>query len=373
MRLVRSPNVVAYWRGPRFCLEEFVRRRRIAAAPLAVELLDEFSRPRTIPSVAHGFRTYTPASVEREIRKLAGLGFLVPAAGRAARRDVAVEWRDSLPAAYLHFAGRDVSYVTDPRAHLRYVRRRLAEERQPALFKSYPGRPRVALPDSGGGHRMSLERALEIRRTVRDFIRRAVPFSDFADVIRGTWGRTGWIDAGPLGRLLARSSPSAGARHPIECYVLAWSVEGLEPGLYHYNVRGNFLELLRREDLRAEAVRMAAAQGWIRRAAFLCVMTAVARRLFWKYSSEEAYRLFFLDAGHLAQTFALLAAARGLGPFTTAAMRESRIEALLGLDGVSEFPVYLCGAGIPSARAAPTALGPDRLTGGATRPSRRRP
>lgn len=338
-------------------------------APIAVQLLDAFSRPRAIRSVARDFRTYTPASVQREIRRLARLGFLVPASDRAARRDVAARWRDSLPAAYLHFAGRDVSYVTDPAAHVRYLRRRLAEEPQPSPFKSYPGRPRVALPRHAADRGVSLERALELRRTVRDFAARPVPFEDFADVIRGAWGRTGWIEAGPLGRLPTRSSPSAGARHPIECYALVWNVEGLAPGLYHYNVRGNFLERLRRGDFRADAARIAAAQGWIRRAAFLCVMTAVARRLFWKYSSDEAYRLFFLDAGHLAQTFALLCAARGLGPFTTAAMRESRIEALLGLDGVSEFPVYLCGAGIPAERSAPAAA---RVSGKARRPSRRR-
>ena len=75
-------------------------------------------------------------------------------------------------------------------------------------------------------------------------------------------------------------------------------------------------------------------------------MTAVADRLFWKYTSDDSYRLFFLDAGHLAQTFTLLATARGMGAFTTASMKESRIEKLLGLDGVREFPVYLCGAGI---------------------------
>jgi nitroreductase len=61
-----------------------------------------------------------------------------------------------------------------------------------------------------------------------------------------------------------------------------------------------------------------------------------------------AYRTLFLDAGHLAQTFCLLATARGLGPFTTAALQDSYIERIIGLDGVSEFPIYLCGAGVPA-------------------------
>ena len=90
---------------------------------------------------------------------------------------------------------------------------------------------------------------------------------------------------------------------------------------------------------------MAGGQAWVRGAAFLCVMTAVADRVFWKYASADAYRLFLLDAGHLAQTFVLLATASGLGAFTTAALSEKRIERALDLDGVGEFPVYLCGAG----------------------------
>jgi len=50
----------------------------------------------------------------------------------------------------------------------------------------------------------------------------------------------------------------------------------------------------------------------------------------------------------LAQTFSLLATSRGLGPFTTAAIQDTFLEKLIGLDGVKEFPVYLCGAGVPA-------------------------
>ena len=134
---------------------------------------------------------------------------------------------------------------------------------------------------------------------------------------------------------------------------------GIRPGLYHYSVRRDALERLRDGDFREEAVRFAGGQGFVRNAGFLCVMTAVADRVFWKYSSSDAYRLFFLDAGHLAQTFLLLATARGLGAFTTAALQESAIEAFLGIDGIVEFPVYLCGAGAV-ARSRPRINSPRR-------------
>jgi nitroreductase len=60
-----------------------------------------------------------------------------------------------------------------------------------------------------------------------------------------------------------------------------------------------------------------------------------------------------MEAGHLAQTFCLLATARGLGPFTTAAIQDTFLEKLIGLDGIREFPVYLCGAGVPESKALP--------------------
>ena len=151
--------------------------------------------------------------------------------------------------------------------------------------------------------------------------------------------------------LLAKTSPSGGGLHPGECYVLAWNVDGLPAGLYHYDIASDELRRLKRGDFRKQAVRAASGQKWVGQGAFLCVMTAVFARTLWKYRSENAYRTVWLDAGHLAQTFCLLATSRGLGPFTTAAIQDSFIEKLIGLDGIREFPVYLCGAGVPAPRS----------------------
>ena len=59
-----------------------------------------------------------------------------------------------------------------------------------------------------------------------------------------------------------------------------------------------------------------------------------------------------IDAGHLGQTFCVTATALGLAPFTTMAFSESALEALLGLDGVRECPIYVAGVGMPDEGAA---------------------
>jgi SagB-type dehydrogenase family enzyme len=344
MKLVRSSNVVAYWREKDFLLEDFLRRRRVVAAPHHVRILEAFGEPRSPGSVTRGLAPYSPGSVRRAVRELCDWGFLVPARSRAAR-SVARTWRDCFPAAYCHFVARDIPYTTDPGEISAHFSERQSVDPQPDVYKEYPGRRHRSLPRDGRSKELPLSTVLRRRRTIRDFGNRSVSIREFAKIVRGTWGQTGWIDGGVFGRLLLKTSPSAGARHPIECYVAAWRVSGLQPGLYHYSVRRDRLERLRAGDLREIAVELAGGQEWVRGAAFLCIMTAVADRVFWKYPSPDAHRLFLLDAGHLGQTFSLLATAAGLGPFTTAAMKESAIEKLLEIDGVEEFPIYLCGAG----------------------------
>ncbi len=349
MKLVRSPNIVLYWEGGRIVLEEFVRKERTGATPLVALVLDAFSTPRTSRGAAVLLRALGRESVLDMVQQLRERGFLVPESSRDSRTDVSAAWAGSIAAAYYHFATRDVPCSTNPFEWLSVAGEHLAASHCPSVFKDYRCAPFRPLPKrQPQALAGSLWTALRERRTVRTFAATPVRWSSLAVVLRGTWGKTGSLDEGILGKLLTKTSPSAGARHPIECYVLAWNVSGLAPGLYHYSVRRDGLECLHAGDLRRQAVGAASGQEWVAGAAFVCVLTAVVDRVFWKYPCSDSYRLFLLDAGHIAQTFCLLATAAGLGPFTTAAIQQSRIERLLRIDGVAEFPVYLCGAGVPN-------------------------
>jgi SagB-type dehydrogenase family enzyme len=247
-----------------------------------------------------------------------------------------------------------MKYVSDPVAERKLFQKNVAVHPRPARFKRYDVAVRRPLFSKDlNGPRADFDDVLRSRRTVRQFSRTPVRFEDLASVIGGTWGRTGWIDT-EFGFFATKTSPSAGALHPIECYLLAWNVRGVSPGLYHYDVRADELRRLRSANPRAEAVKAASGQRWIGGAAFLCVLTAVFARSLWKYTQENAYRDVWLDAGHLAQTFCLLATSRGLGAFTTVAIQDTYIEKLIGLDGLKEFPVYLCGAGVPAESLSPS-------------------
>jgi SagB-type dehydrogenase family enzyme len=370
-RYVRSPNVTAYWEGNRFLLEEYRYGTRVEAKPIILELLDAFSLPTKVSEVARRFPDYTSSSVRKQVENLRRLHLLEAAAKRQSVIDVAQRWRGAYAAAHYHFVTRDLAYITNRRKQLRFAERLKAREPAPSLYKVYRFKPRRELGPASRIE-MPLQDALLSRRTIRRFRDLPATARDVASILSGTWGQTGWIDTPVLGKLVAKSSPSGGARHPIECYLIAWNVRSLEKGLYHYNVRDNVLELLKRGDFREVAVAISSGHQWIRKAAFLCVMTAIADRTFWKYRNSKAYSIFLLDAGHLGQTFMLLTTAVGLGGFTTAAIQHSQAEAFIGLDGVSEFPVYLCGAGVPATRQPKNRrqLEKSTISRAALRPSR---
>jgi SagB-type dehydrogenase family enzyme len=345
-RIALHPSLVVWWNHDGPVVRNVSSGVTLFGDAPALDVLSLFDHPREVDEAATRQLDYTPARVEGKIRLLRRLGFLVPEDEARRQRSRIAVWKDNVASALHHSASSDLRYARTRRDFERIVRERTSR-RRPALFKRYRKAPRFVLP-SATRAKAELENTLETRRTVRKFTRRPVRLEDLGAVLRGTFGRTGRHDGGPFGTLWTKTSPSAGSLHPIECYVVTLNVEGLGPGLYHFDVAGDELRRLRRGHFRAEAVRAVSGQAWVARAAFLCVLTAVVSRSLWKYPDEVTYRTLFLDAGHLGQTFCLISASRGLGPFTTAAIQDTFIAKLLGLEGASEFPVYLCGAGIPA-------------------------
>ena len=136
--------------------------------------------------------------------------------------------------------------------------------------------------------------------------------------------------------VLFKTSPSGGARHPIEAYVLALRVSGLPKGLYHFAPDTGRLHPVRRGASSSQLVEYLSGQWWFADAAALVLMTAVLPRVRWRYPHPRAYRSVLLGAGHLCQTFCLVATWLKLAPFCTQALADSRIERDLGADGIDE-------------------------------------
>jgi SagB-type dehydrogenase family enzyme len=150
----------------------------------------------------------------------------------------------------------------------------------------------------------------------------------------------------PSGPVVFKTSPSGGARHPIEAYVLVLRVAGVTPGLYHYSPQTSRLHRINRHrGSAATVVTYLNGQHWFSGAAALVFMTAVLPRVWWRYPHPRSYRAVLIEAGHFCQTLCLVATWLGLAPFCTIAMDDSRIERDLRIDGLNEVVIYAAGVG----------------------------
>jgi SagB-type dehydrogenase family enzyme len=167
--------------------------------------------------------------------------------------------------------------------------------------------------------------------------------ASLATLLDLTGGIQSWIVAEHGERVAIKTSPSGGARHPIELYVAVRRVDGLRHGLYHYAADRHGLELVSRKA--PAPSRYLPNQWWFNGASAVVFFAAVFPREQWRYEHARAYRAVLIEAGHLCQTFCLTATWLGLAPFCSMALADARIENDFGLDGITESVLYAAGVG----------------------------
>ena len=338
----------ACWEDGELRIVNCLTREAFAANPITLDLLRFFSAPRTIRDAIFEFGPYSPESIGQAIVELIEAGLLLDCASSEAERDERLHssWKPWLPEGGYHFLTKDAPYARGNRTP-EQARAMLPGTPQPAHFKTIAGSAPISLPPyTRGGD--SFFQTLHRRRTHRRFSARPVTLESVAKLLHATWGVQGYIDTESFGPLPLKTSPSGGARHPIEVYLMALRVSGLARGLYHYDGKGHALERISRRATPQRARAFCADQPHAADAAALFVMTAVFARAMWKYPHPRAYRVVLLDAGHLGQTFCLTATRLGLAPFSTAALADTLIERDLGIDGISESVIYVTGVGEPA-------------------------
>jgi SagB-type dehydrogenase family enzyme len=213
--------------------------------------------------------------------------------------------------------------------------------KKPELYKTYLDAPRIRLesPAREGGN--PIWEVIGRRRSVRHFQNSPLSAAELSQLLWASQGLTG-SEAG----YKLRAAPSAGALYPVETYLSVQNVNGVEPGIYHYDVRGHSLECLRTGGLGPTVADAALEQGFLADSAVVFAWTAVFARSKWKYR-ERAYRYVYLDAGHIAQNVALAAVSLGLGSCQVAALYDDEVNALLGIDGKEESIIYMTAVGRP--------------------------
>jgi SagB-type dehydrogenase family enzyme len=340
----RARHIVCYWRSGRLVVHNYASGQRTEVDPLVCRLLDYCGVWRTPEQIRAALKLERPALVERLIRRLVERALLErsdqPRDRRARAMDGFERWNPE--AGFFHTATKDVRFWS-PLEAIRQARLQARQWPMPRPTKRYRGAGVTDLPRPAGGEFASV---LKNRRTWRRFSTKPVTIAELGTVLGLSSGVQQWVSSGPH-ELPLKTSPSGGARHPIECYVLVRNVRGLKPGLYHYAAARHALERLRGSPTVKRIASYYPSSGYFARAPVHIFLTAVFERQLWRYPYSRAYRAALVEAGHVCQTLCLTATWLGLAPFCLMGLADSLIEADLGVDGIAESVLYAAGVGRP--------------------------
>jgi SagB-type dehydrogenase family enzyme len=337
---------VAYWRDEGIVTRNYATGHAVIGDPLISYILalcggwtSLVQLRRQLPQVpARTLKTVVATMVEQRLLQRDG--------DRPDTRERAMQsWRDWNPeAGVFHFGTRNMQVPTDPTAVEIELRQRKSKKGSPPQVKRYANAATVQLPPASTAG--EFPEVLLRRRTWRHFSSDAVPLDRIATLLHLTWGVQRSEESPGLGPLHLKTSPSSGARQPLEAYMLAVNIDGLEPGLYHYVGDRHVLERVKRGASPRTIARYIPSQWWYESAAAVFMMTAVFARTQWRYPFPRAYRSVLLEAGHVCQTFCLVATWLGLAPFCTGRFADDAVEKDLRIDGVRESFIYGAGVGL---------------------------
>jgi SagB-type dehydrogenase family enzyme len=197
-----------------------------------------------------------------------------------------------------------------------------------------------------------LVECLAARRSIRAYADRPMSRTAFEQFLELTARAWAVLSVPDLGQVSLRNYPSGGARYPLEIYPVAYDVEGLPPGAYHYQPFHHRLAMIPtaaavRDGLRERVeFYMGTAAGAHGKPAVLLAISAVFARTCWKYRGIP-YQLILQEVGALYQTMYLTATRLDLAPCAIGAFPELAINEILGLDGRDEAQVGLFVLGVP--------------------------
>ena len=216
------------------------------------------------------------------------------------------------------------------------------------FWKEYPGAPIIALP-AATAPRMTepLAESMVRRRCNRAYREKTRSMGELSTLLH--YGNMSVLRARQEAERAYNERSSTFLRHsawaPIETYVLAFAVVGLEPGLYHYDLRHHHLTLIKTGIDRREIAACYLGQKLATDAPCTFLFTSVWERFMARYQHARGYRNLLVNTSELGQRYLLIATALGMSTWMSPQSLFRKTQPLLGLRHFEEGLVYSVSVG----------------------------
>jgi SagB-type dehydrogenase family enzyme len=338
---IRSAQTLVFSRQARDIVAfNFLTNSAFACSHDLLAFLTSVDEWTDLDDVCHQISAMQPDEVRSTVRGLLDVHALTeehtPEA--EAEEEYRANWRWGVPAALFHFSLRDKEQMSLEQTEALQLTR-IAEESQPPLYETnaWANGSAVKLPPALDDN--DLLQLMAKRRTVRTAASTDISLRQLSDCLFAGCGITGKTE-NCVGVLPLSMTPSGGARNPYEAYVYARSVDGLDPGFYHYSALDHTLARLGTNEMPLPSTLLNG-QLWADDMPCVIVLFALLERTMWKYDDANAYRVVLIEAGHIGQNIMLAATRHGLSACPTAALCHSELTRCISPGAkLTHAPVY---------------------------------
>lgn len=193
------------------------------------------------------------------------------------------------------------------------------------------GAMKTQLPHPVLEGRISLEKALHLRRSVRTYLPTPLSLTEISQIL--------WAAQGITGEGKLRAAPSAGALYPIVLYLVVEKVESLQPGIYRYSPEKHEITRLKDGKFLKQLADAALGQSCVEECPAALIIVANYEKLRFRYR-ERSERYAHIEAGHVAQNVYLQAETLGMGTVNIGAFYDTDVATVAGLES-NEHPLCI--------------------------------
>ncbi len=184
----------------------------------------------------------------------------------------------------------------------------------------------------GGGAENNIPRMIATRRSARRYAEGSIGLGAIGNLLGFAFGRGDELGAGRPARFATREGAL------LDAHLLAFDIEGLDPGHYAIEGAGEALLSLALGDFREKMFRVALGQEIARACAAVLAFTAPAEKAIRAFG-DRVYRYLHIEAGHIGERFQLAAQGQRLGACGIGGFLDDEAADLLQIDR-NDFVVY---------------------------------
>jgi SagB-type dehydrogenase family enzyme len=198
-------------------------------------------------------------------------------------------------------------------------------------YKAYNRFPQIMLPKPKLDTKLSFKKILLERESSRDFDSKPVTIQKISTLLYYSLGLISPFNKNSTRRFY----PSAGARYPLETYVIANNSQ-LINGIYHYYILNHSIERI--DDIEKKMLRKCFVYDWTD-CSFIILISAIFKRNVVKYGNR-GYKQILIETGHIGQNIYLVASNLRLNCCGIDGYYDNKINKLIDIDGFSEAVLY---------------------------------